>query len=140
MPVRLRGYPQCTAGRHCVLGIEKQVEKDLLEFAGVAQNRRKIIFERSLQLYLGNTELVFQQLQSFFDHVIEIQSRKLRRTSARKIQQAIHDFRGPERLLRDLVQKRRHSLISPHLFGEHLGIRRNHGQGSVDLMRHAGCQ
>ena len=67
MPVRLGGHPQRTAGRHRVLGVQKQIEKDLLQFAGVAQNRRQIIFERSFQLHLGDTELVLQQLQRFLD-------------------------------------------------------------------------
>ena len=37
--------------------------------------------------------------------MIEIQSCKFRRTGARKIQQAIHDFRGPERLLDDFFHR-----------------------------------
>src|ERR1700678_3643446 len=45
MPVRLGGHPQCPAGRHSILGVYKQVEKDLLQFAGVAQNRRQVILE-----------------------------------------------------------------------------------------------
>ena len=63
MPVGLGGYAQRPAGRHGVLGVQKQVEKDLLQFAGVTQNRRQVILERSFQMNLGCTELVFQQLQ-----------------------------------------------------------------------------
>src|ERR1700677_4202807 len=45
MPVRLGGHPQRSTGRHRVLGIQKQVEKDLLQLAGVTQNRWQVILE-----------------------------------------------------------------------------------------------
>ncbi len=91
-PVRLGGYAQSTAGRHSVLGVEKQVEKDLLQFARVAQNGRQIIFERSFQVNLGGAELVFQQLQCVHDDVIQIERRELRPAGTGKVEQAVDDF------------------------------------------------
>ena len=110
------------------LALRNKLRKTCCSLPELPRIGGRLCFERSFQLNLGDTELVFQQLQRFFDHVVQIKSRELRRTGAGKIQQAIDDFRGPESLLRDLVQQRRHSLISPHLFGQHLGVGRNHGQ------------
>ncbi len=76
--VGLSGHAQGTARRHRVLRVEKQVKKDLLQFAGVAQDGRQIRLEHSFQLNLGGAELVFQQLQRVLDDVVQIESSKLR--------------------------------------------------------------
>ena len=83
---------------------------------------------------------MLQKLQRFLNDVIQINRRELGRPGAGEIKQAVDNFRRPESLLRDLVQQRSYALISPHLFGQHLGVGRNHSQGSVDLMGHTGRQ
>ena len=91
-PFDCGGYAQRTAGRHRVFGVEKQVKKDLLQFAGVPQDRRQIMLQRSFQLNLGGAELVFQQLQRVLDDVVQIKSGKLRPAGARKVEQAVDDL------------------------------------------------
>ena len=68
-PFDLGGDAERAARRHGVLGVQKQVKKDLLQFAGVAQNRRQVLSSSEVsRSNLGGAELVFQQLQRVLDN------------------------------------------------------------------------
>ena len=62
-PLACGGDAQRAAGRHGVLGVQEQIEKDLLQFAGVAQNRRQIRLRAKFPVAPARPELMFQQLQ-----------------------------------------------------------------------------
>src|SRR5436305_571743 len=65
-------YVQRAAGPgHSVPGIEKEVEKDLLEFARISMNEGQIVVQVSLHFYAGSLELVFQQSKRFSDDFVQ---------------------------------------------------------------------
>src|SRR4051794_21194093 len=61
MSVDQRGHPQAAAAGHGFLGVQKEIEKDLLQLSGVAVNGRKLGCQIEVDLHLRRLELVLQQ-------------------------------------------------------------------------------
>jgi hypothetical protein len=64
VPVGLGGYAQGAAAGHGVFGVEEQVEKDLLQLAGIAVDAGRCSSARSGSTWIRGLELVLEQLQS----------------------------------------------------------------------------
>ena len=58
----------------------------------------------------------------------------------RQIEKPVHDLRGAERLLLDLLQQNRPWIARVGAFEQHLREARNPGERRVDLVRHAGSE
>ena len=57
---------------HCVLGVEHQVQNDLLQLAVVAVDERQLRIEVCLDANLRGLELVFQQRERVAQQVVQI--------------------------------------------------------------------
>src|SRR5271168_3553798 len=70
-----RGYSQHAAagGGHGVLGVQKQIQKHLLQASSVALNQWKIVVEFRLHFDVGHLELVLEQGQRIADYLIQIE-------------------------------------------------------------------
>src|SRR6202451_429291 len=118
------GDTQRSAARHGIFGIEKQIQKHLLQAPGIALNRRNVVREFRLNFNLRNLELMLQQRQRVSNDLIDVEVGKLAAAGARKIQQIVDDLRRAERLPRDLFQQPGFLRIGLQLLGEALLFRR----------------
>ena len=121
--VELGGDPQAATAGHGFLGVEQQIQKDLLQFAGVAVDGGQFLGEFQIHDDLCGLELVFEQGERVADDLVEVGVAKFRGRSAGEIQQAIGDFGSAEALLGDLVEHRAKARIALELLGEHLRVR-----------------
>ena len=138
MPVDQGRDAQGAAALHGLLGIEQQIEKDLLKFAGVAMDGGQWLCQIEIDLDLRGLELVLEQRKGVADDLVEVGVTKLGGRGAGEVEQAIGDFGGAEALLGDLVEHGAEARIAAQLLGEHLRVRGDDGQRGVDLMSHAG--
>ena len=136
-----RGNAQASAAGHRFLGIQKQIQKHLLQFAGVAVNRRQV--RRSgpsstticaVLNWCSSSDSVSRM--TWFrlvsrNSVVEVRekfSRPLAISEARKLCCVIFSSTGAE------------PRIAAQLLGEHLRVGGDDGQRRIDLVRHAGGQ
>ena len=142
--VEQRGHAHAPAAGHGFFGVEKQVQEDLLQFAGVAVDGRQFPGKIEIDENLRGLELMFEQREGVANDLIQVGGAELRGGGAREVQQPVGDFRGAEALLRDLVEHGPQSIVgvrvAAQLLGEHLRVGRDDGQRSVDLVRDAGGQ
>src|SRR5271154_4462620 len=82
VPVDLRRNAQRPAVFHRILRVQKEIQKDLLQFAGITQNGRQVGHQRSVQPYLRCLELVFYQRQSISNDGVQVRLAKLRTAGA----------------------------------------------------------
>ena len=129
---------QCSATRHRILRIQKQIEKDLLQLARVTENARQVRLKRYFQLHPRGLELVLEQGKSVVDNLVQIQLAEFGSAGARKVQQPIHDLRCAERLLSDFVEQRTQPLIAANLLGQHLRIGGDDRERCIHFVRDAG--
>ena len=101
-----RGHAQAAAAGHGFLGVQQQVQKDLLQLAGVAVDGGQFLGQVKIHHNLRRLELVFEQRKRVANHLVQIGLAELRGRGAREIQQAVGDLRGAEALLRDLLEHR----------------------------------
>src|SRR5579864_1233613 len=83
---------RATFARHGIFGIEEQVQKHLLQFAGIAMNKRQTGIEFSLNLHPRSLELMLQQGEGFRDDLVQIDGAEFGGAGARKIQQVVDDL------------------------------------------------
>ena len=74
----------------------------------------------------------------FFHDSVHIDIRQLRGAGPRKIQQVIHDFRRPERLLGDLLEQLVPGIFRRDFLTQHLRITRDDGERRIDFVCNAG--
>ena len=138
MAVDQRGDAQAAAAGHGFLGVEQQVEKDLLQLAGIAVDGRQIVGQVEIDIDLRGLELVFEQRERVADDLVEVGLAELGGGGAGEVEQAVGDFGGAEALLGDLVEHRAEARIAAQLLGEHLRVGGDDGQRGVDLVGDAG--
>src|SRR6185312_15946173 len=71
---------------HGVFRIQKKIQKYLLQFSGIAVDRREIFIELGINLYARGLELMVQQRQRFFDDLVEINLAELSSAGAGEVQ------------------------------------------------------
>ena len=81
---------------------------------------------------------MLEQRKRVRNDLMNIHFCKLCRVRPRKIQQVIHDFRRPERLLRDLLEQLVPGIFRRDFLTQHLRITRDHGERRIDFVRNAG--
>ena len=123
MAVDQRGDAQAAAAGHGFFGVEQEVEKDLLQLAGIAVNGGQIVYQLEVDDDLRGFELVLEQRERIANDLVQIGLAELGGGGAREIQQAVGDFRGAETLLRDLFEHGAEARIAAQLLGEHLRVR-----------------
>src|ERR1700678_557878 len=67
-----RGYAQATSLGHGFLGIQQEIEKNLLQFAGVAMDGREFFHQVEIDADQGRFELVLQQRQRVAYDLVQI--------------------------------------------------------------------
>ena len=72
------GDAQAPTAGHRLLGIEQEIEKDLLQLAGVAVNGRQVFSEIDVDNDLRGLELMVKQRESVADDLIQIGLAELR--------------------------------------------------------------
>ena len=115
MAIDCRGHAQTPTFRHGLLGVQQQVEEDLLQFAGVAVDGRQLVNEVELDVDLRGLELVIEQRQRVADDLVQIGFAELRGLGAREVEQPIRNLGGAEALLRNFIQHRRQARIALQL-------------------------
>ena len=128
---------QHPAGGHGVARIQEQIQEHLLQPVARSQHRRQFRIQVPNHLHLAGAERMRQQRERFLHHLVQAHRLKFRRAGARKIQQVIHDFARPERLLDDLVDQRLPRIARRQLLGQHLDVVRDHRQRRIHFVRHA---
>src|SRR4030095_910438 len=93
-----RTNTQHPAFRHCVGGIEEEVQEHLLQFPSVSSHHRCFREQVRSNLYLRGLEGMFQQRKRFVDDLMNIHSRELSRIHPRETQETVHDFCCSKRL------------------------------------------
>ena len=116
---------ESAAAFHGVPGVQEQIEKHLLEFAGIAFDgtggrcpRFSVHLRRWRVRSCGPTSETVSR-----DNAIQVDIVKFGRRSAREVQQRIDDFAGAECLLGDLFEKLRFLVVAGDLLGQHSGRR-----------------
>src|SRR5271169_4448724 len=99
-----RGDGERASRGHGVFRVEEQVQEDLLQLSGVAEDRRQVRMQLRHNFDAGGFELVLQQRQRVLNNAIQVDVVELGTRSPREVQQAVDDLRSAERLSRDLVQ------------------------------------
>src|SRR6185312_2218199 len=128
-----------------VLGVQDEVDEDLLQLAAVARDLGQRSIEGGDNLDVRGSKLVFEQEGCVAHDGVEIDAAELARTHAREVEQAVDNLRGAEGLLRDLVedglQASVRGFICAQLFAEllaqHLGVAGDDGERRVDLVRNS---
>ena len=92
------------------LALRQQVEEDLLQFAGVAVDGRKLVGKIEIDENLRGLELMFEQRERVANDLVQVGGAKFGGRGARKVQQAVGDLGGAEALLRDLVEHRSQAI------------------------------
>src|SRR6266851_1124216 len=136
-----RDPERCTRrSEHRVLRVQHQVQDYLLQLATIPMNARKLRIQVCFDANLSRLELVLQQRNRIVEKFVEVDAGKLRSAGAGEVEQAVHNLRSAEGLLRDLLEHGCKTFIIAHMFREHLRIAGDDGQRRVDLMRDAGSQ
>src|SRR5216110_2821723 len=99
-----------------------------------------MIVEIANQLEPCISELRFQQLKRVFENSIDIQLSKLGITSPREVQKVIHYARCSHRLKMNLLQETAFGVSVACLVQQHLCVRGNTGERSIDLMSDTRCK
>src|SRR5450755_4212885 len=120
MSVGESGDAQPASAGHGFLGIQKEVQEDLLQFAGVSVNRGETVGKLDVEENLRLLQLMLEQRKSVANDLIQIGLAKLGCGRAREIQQAIGNLGCAEALLGDLLKHGAEPGITAHLFREHL--------------------
>src|SRR5437868_5257461 len=133
-------HDQVATLRHGVFGVQKQIEENLLQLAGIAQNVWQSVREAWLDGDMRHLKLVLQKRQGVVNDLVNVEFLELGPAGTREIQQVVYDLRRAESLLGDLLQQRRLLFVALELFCEHLRVRGNHRQRRVHLMGNAGSE
>ncbi len=133
-----RGDAQAPAAGHGVLGVQQQIEEDLLQLAGVAVDGGQLVGKIEIDQDLRGLELVLEQRKRVANDLVQVGGAELGGGSAGEVEQAVGDFGGAEALLRDLVEHRAEARVAAQLLGEHLRVGGDDGQRRVDLVGDAG--
>ena len=96
--------------------------------------------ERRLQFDVCSLELVLEQVKRVANDGVDVDLSEGRAAGAGEVEQAVDDLRGAEGLLGDFVEQRADAFVAAHLFGEHLRIRRDDSERSIDLVRDTGSK
>src|SRR5580700_45739 len=115
MTVDKRRDAQTPAARHGVLGVQQQVEEDLLQFPGVAVDGGKLASQIEIDQNLRGFELVLKQRKRVANDLVQVCGAELGCRSAREVKQAVGNFSGAEALLRNLVEHRTDARVSAKL-------------------------
>src|ERR1039457_4387035 len=107
------------AGLGLVLGVKEQVQEDLLQLSGVAEDGRQLGMQVWNDLDTRGLELVLKQSERVVNYAIQVHVVELGARGAREIQQAVNNLGGAKRLPRDLVQQLCFLRISTDLLGQH---------------------
>src|ERR1035438_417671 len=91
------GDAQITTTGHGILGIEQQVEEDLLQFAWVTVDGRQLLGQVEIQADLCGLELVFEQCERVANNLVEVGLTKLGSRRAGEVEQC-------ERVANNLVE------------------------------------
>src|SRR5579872_483192 len=81
-----------------LLGVSDQVEKNLSQLAGVAQDERKVGWGGKINCDAIGAQRMFVKLQAALDQFTQIEANLARLRRARKSQEALHDLSGAARL------------------------------------------
>src|SRR5262249_6180800 len=128
---------QRSPARHGVLGVHEQVEKYLLQLAGIAVNHGQVTVQISFHFDTRSLELMLEQGKRFLNDLVDVNIAELGGTRARKIQQVVNDLRSPERLPRDLVRKVSQLRVAVDMLGEQLGVTGDDCQWRIHFMGNA---
>ena len=101
-----RSDAQAPAAGHGFFGVQQQVEKDLLQFAGIAVDGRQLVGQIEIDENLRGLELVLEQRKRVANDLVEVGGAEFGGGSAREVEQAVGDFGRAEALLRDFVEHR----------------------------------
>ena len=88
------------------LAFKQQIEKDLLQLAGVAVDGGQILGQLEIDDDLRGLELVLEQRKRVADDLVEVGFAEFGGGGAGEVEQAIGDLGGAEALLGDLVEHR----------------------------------
>ena len=108
-----RGHAQAAAAGHGFLGVQEQIEKDLLQLAGISVDEGQVLGQVEIDDDLRGLELVFEQGERVANDLVEVGLAELGGGGAGEVQQAIGDFRGAEALLGDFVEHRARGAHRP---------------------------
>src|SRR5271155_4324465 len=83
-----------SAARRChgILGIQKQIQKHLLQASSVTLNQRQVLVKLGLHLNLRHTELVLEQRQRIRDDLVQADFGQFGAGGAGEVQQVVHDL------------------------------------------------
>ena len=65
------GHAQHAAAIHCVLGVQEQIQEDLLQASGVALDKGQVFVQFRLDLDAGYLELMLEQRESVTDYLVQ---------------------------------------------------------------------
>src|ERR1035438_10422605 len=72
LPIGERGHAQAASALHGFFCVQQQVEKYLLQLAGIAVDRRQFMGQIKIDDDLSGLELVFEQRERIADHLVQI--------------------------------------------------------------------
>src|SRR5436305_6289200 len=131
------GNSQIPTAGHRILSVQKQIQKNLLQLAGIPLNERKVVGKLVLNFNLRSLKLVLQQRQRIRHNLVYIDLSELSAAGSGEVQQVIYDFRSTECGTSDLLQQSSARRVALELLGKHLCVRRDHRQRSIHFVRDA---
>src|ERR1700750_1735037 len=87
---------EAAAARHRFFGVQQEVEKHLLQFAGIAVNAGQVVDQVGVDDDWVVFKLVFEQRECIANDLVEVGFAELSGGGAREVQQAVRDFRCAE--------------------------------------------
>ncbi len=133
-------HSQRSSGFHRIARIQKKIQENLLQFPRISFHPSEGLFKVQLDLDVGFLKLMFDQIEGLLNHAIDVYFHEFRWRGSGKAEQRIHDFAGAESLLGDLIQQLRFLIVTGDLLGQHLRVRRDHGQRRIHFVRHSSGQ
>src|SRR5271170_6708710 len=126
--------------KHRILRVQHKVQNHLLQLALVAVNACELRIEVHFHANLRRLELMLQQRHRIAQQIVQVHARELRAAGTREVQQAIHNLRRTEGLLRNLFKHRSEPFVVAHVLGQHLRIAGDDRQRRIHFVRYAGSQ
>src|SRR5687768_12143669 len=121
-----------------MLGVDDEVEDDLLKLGVVALDERKLMIELGLELDVPRAQPVGAQAEGLLDDGVEVDGAVTRPRLAGEDEEVADDASSATCLLLDQADRLRLLLAGEPLLQEELGERGDPGQRIVDLVGDAG--
>ena len=124
--------------QHRLLGVDDEVEQDLLDLMAVGEHLRQAGGERVDDGDVGHALLVGAQRQRFAHDLIDVHHRARRLALAREGEQVADDARGALGFAEDRFEAAAHRLVERRALREPLGPAEDRRERVVQLVRDAG--